>query len=98
MGQGAAQAIEDGCALGVVLPADTSPKEIPERLELWERCRKDRAYRIVESTRHRSRPADGSQGTPQTFEEFTAETKYCVNHDAWEHAEEQLRQWLERGL
>lgn len=66
MGQGAAQAIEDGCALGVLLPADTPPEEIPQRLELWQQCRMERAHKIVEYTRHRSREADGSQGPPQT--------------------------------
>lgn len=68
LGQGAAQAVEDGCALGVVLPLGTPPDEIPERLELWQRLRRDRAHKIVQDTRHRGRPADGSQGPPQTGE------------------------------
>lgn len=68
MGQGAAQAIEDACALGVVLPLGTPPEDVPQRLELWQRLRKDRAYKIVENTRHRSRRADGSDGPPQTCE------------------------------
>lgn len=66
MGQGAAQAVEDGCALGAVLPAETSPEEIPRRLELWQQCRKERAHKVVEYTRHRARREDGSQGRPQT--------------------------------
>lgn len=66
MGQGAAQAIEDGCALGVIMAAGTTAEEIPARLALWEQCRKERAHKIVEFTRHRSREADGSQGPPQT--------------------------------
>lgn len=68
MGQGAAQAIEDGCALGVVLPQGTAPEEIPERLELWQKLRMERVHRIVEHTRHRGRKKDGSQGPPQTGE------------------------------
>ncbi|KAF3767106.1 FAD/NAD(P)-binding domain-containing protein, partial [Cryphonectria parasitica EP155] len=55
MGQGAAQAIEDGCALGVVLPLGTTPEEIPHRLELWQRLRMDRAAKIINMTRHRGR-------------------------------------------
>lgn len=68
MGQGAAQAVEDGCALGVLLPSDTSPEEVPRRLELWQQCRKERAQNIIKYTRHRAREADGSQGPPQTSE------------------------------
>lgn len=68
MGQGAAQAIEDGCALGVVFPLGTTADDVPQHLELWQQLRKDRAHQIVEFTRHRAREADGSQGPPQTGE------------------------------
>lgn len=68
LGQGAAQAIEDGCALGAVLPLGTNPEDVPQRLELWQRLRRDRAQKIVLDTRHRGREADGSEGPPQTGE------------------------------
>lgn len=68
MGQGAAQAIEDACALGAIMPLGTTPEKVSSRLVLWEQCRKDRAAKIVLHTRHRSRKADGSQGPPQTRE------------------------------
>lgn len=68
MGQGAAQAIEDGCALGAVLPLGTTADQVPKRLELWQRLRKDRAHQIVKFTRHRAREPNGSQGPPQTGE------------------------------
>lgn len=68
MGQGAAQAVEDGCAIGVVMPLGTTAEDIPERLELWQRLRKERAHKIVEVTRHRGREASGAQGPPQTGE------------------------------
>lgn len=66
MGQGAAQAIEDACALGAIIPLGTTPEKVASRLVLWQQCRKDRAAKIVLHTRHRSRKADGSQGPPQT--------------------------------
>lgn len=115
MGQGAAQAVEDGCALGVLLPRDTRPGEVAQRLALWQQCRRERGQKIVEYTRHRAREADGSQGPPQTsksvvvivvvaqmnwpltvggcgvVEEFTVAMDYCIHHDAWKHAEEQLQ-------
>ncbi|KAI3395934.1 hypothetical protein diail_645 [Diaporthe ilicicola] len=95
MGQGAAQAIEDACALGAILPLGTTPDKIPSRLVLWQQCRKDRAAKIVQHTRHRARKADGSNGPPQTLDEFNAAMSYCIHHDAWDNAEEQLKEWSE---
>ncbi|CAN8102484.1 unnamed protein product [Discula destructiva] len=88
MGQGAAQAIEDGCALGVVMPLGTTVEDVPERLKLWEHLRKGRAQKIVELTRNRAFEKDGLK---QTVEEFKAAMDYCISHDAWKHAEEGLR-------
>ncbi|KAL1616988.1 hypothetical protein SLS56_011176 [Neofusicoccum ribis] len=88
MGQGAAQAVEDGCALGVVLPAGTTSQDIPQRLRLYQQCRKDRADWIQETTRVRGRDPNGKQGRPQTHkaEEFHVAMKYCLSHNAWDHA------------
>lgn len=72
MGQGAAQAIEDGCALGALIPLGTIAEEIPARLELWQQLRLDRAHGIQEATRRRAREADGVRGPPQTSELLVA--------------------------
>lgn len=50
MAQGAAQAIEDGAVLGVVLSKlpDTSPEAINKALRVYEEVRMDRAYILVE--------------------------------------------------
>ena len=50
MAQGAAQAIEDGAVLGVVLSRlpDTSSKAIHKALRVYEAVRMDRAYKLVE--------------------------------------------------
>jgi salicylate hydroxylase len=52
MAQGAAQAIEDGAVLGVVLDpsriADGNPKTIEKALKLYEKLRKPRAEALVE--------------------------------------------------
>lgn len=66
MGQGAAQAVEDAAALGVCFPAGSSPEEVPLRLRLWERCRKERADWVQEVTRIRGRDPSGKDGPPQT--------------------------------
>ncbi|GKT65449.1 salicylate hydroxylase [Colletotrichum tofieldiae] len=46
-GQGGAQAIEDGVALGVCLSNVTSGAEVPERLEVFERIRRNRASAVT---------------------------------------------------
>lgn len=66
MGQGAAQAVEDAAALGVCLSAGTSAAEVPERVRIWEQCRKERADYVQEVTRIRGRDPNGKQGPPQT--------------------------------
>lgn len=50
-GQGGGVAIEDSVALSVVLPLGTTPEEVPERLQLWEKIRYDRASNIQEFSR-----------------------------------------------
>ncbi len=50
MAQGAAQAIEDGGVLGVVLSRlpDASPEAVGKGLRVYEKLRRDRAYALVE--------------------------------------------------
>ncbi|KAK0628356.1 hypothetical protein B0T17DRAFT_505039 [Bombardia bombarda] len=45
-GQGGAQALEDGCAYGIVLHGACTPVEIEKRLELYEEIRRHRASTI----------------------------------------------------
>ncbi|KAK3991273.1 putative salicylate hydroxylase [Cladorrhinum sp. PSN332] len=42
-GQGGAQGIEDGCALGIAFQGVVSTEEIPQRLALYEKIRRNRA-------------------------------------------------------
>lgn len=37
--------------------------------------------------------ADTSTRSP--VDEFNAAMAYCIHHDAWTHAEEQLKEWSE---
>lgn len=50
LAQGAAQAIEDGAVLAVVLSRvpDTKPESLSKALKVYEVCRKERAYALVE--------------------------------------------------
>lgn len=45
-GQGGAQGLEDGLVLGLVLHGCTSKMEIPQRLALYEKIRRNRAASI----------------------------------------------------
>ncbi|KAL1641007.1 hypothetical protein SLS58_006449 [Diplodia intermedia] len=86
MGQGAAQAVEDAAALGACLPAGTPAADVPQRLRVWEQCRKERADWVQEVTRIRGRDPNGKQGPPQTPEAFAEALERCVSHNAWDHA------------
>jgi 2-polyprenyl-6-methoxyphenol hydroxylase-like FAD-dependent oxidoreductase len=56
-GQGGGQAIEDAASLAVLLGRGTPREELPERLKLYEKCRKERADRIQQYTRMAGRDA-----------------------------------------
>ncbi|KAK4174192.1 putative salicylate hydroxylase [Triangularia setosa] len=45
-GQGGAQGLEDGCVLGIVLHGASTPAEIENRLEIYEKVRRNRASAI----------------------------------------------------
>ncbi|PLB54959.1 monooxygenase [Aspergillus steynii IBT 23096] len=46
-GQGGAQAFEDGAALGAIFTQDTTPEQIPQRLELYNKIRYDHAVTVM---------------------------------------------------
>ncbi|KAF7552181.1 hypothetical protein G7Z17_g4502 [Cylindrodendrum hubeiense] len=46
-GQGGAQSLEDGAALGALFPRDTTPKEITQRLEMYNKVRYERAVTVM---------------------------------------------------
>lgn len=50
-GQGGAQAIEDAAALGALFTPDTRPEDVPSRLELYMKCRYERATMVQTYTR-----------------------------------------------
>lgn len=50
-GQGGGQAMEDGAALAAVLPLGTPAADVTERLQIFERCRYERAHKVQQYTR-----------------------------------------------
>ncbi|KAF4764314.1 hypothetical protein HAV15_001833 [Penicillium sp. str.  len=63
-GEGAAQAIEDAVSLGVLFPYGTTVDEVPERLALYQKCRKERATRIQVASRINSQPMEVQRKSP----------------------------------
>ncbi|KAL4812165.1 hypothetical protein BDW67DRAFT_193954 [Aspergillus spinulosporus] len=46
-GQGGAQSIEDGAALGALFDLDTTPAQVPQRLELYNKTRYDHSITVM---------------------------------------------------
>ena len=89
-GQGGAQAIEDAASLTAMLPPNTRKEEIPERLKLYQKARKERADIIQQYTRL----AGGDlkpDGLPFEMMKFT---NYNFGHDEWDHSIRILREHL----
>lgn len=94
-GQGGAQAIEDGVALGVLLPQGTKADEVSERLQLYQVCRKERAEKVQEATRQSGKdlpPAGIHDG--ERAKKVMSFLDYNCNHDEHDHAKEVLRKQI----
>lgn len=66
MGQGGAMAIEDAASLSVVLHQGTKPSDVPDRLRIYEKCRKERADQIQDFTRRIGRDINDTNGPRPT--------------------------------
>lgn len=91
-GQGAAQAIEDGIALGVIFPLGVTPEEVPDRLSLYQKCRKERAEHIQGVTRQ-----SGDDIQPEQSDNAVRVMSffnYNFAHDEHDSATLKLRDWL----
>lgn len=89
-GQGGAQAIEDGAALGALLPLGTHRDEVPQRLQLYMRARYDRATMVQNFSRQmafQTSEEDTVGGFSMDPLEFSAKN---FNHDAFAHAQRLL--------
>lgn len=80
LAQGSAQAIEDAISLSVMLPLGTQAKDVPQRLQWYEECRKDHATKIQEYSRMRGRESSGQRGKPPSGEEVMRFIGYIVAH------------------
>ena len=92
-GQGGGQAIEDAVALAALLPLGTSRQDIPERLQLYNECRYERAHKIQDFTRTAGKDAAelAAEGMKLDMMEYQ---KYNFGHDAHDFATGKLRALL----
>ncbi|EAW22075.1 putative salicylate hydroxylase [Aspergillus fischeri NRRL 181] len=88
-GQGAGVAIEDAASLAVVLPFGTMVEEIPERLQLYDEIRHERASRIQQYSRLAGRDRVDGQETADMY----GFTNYNFGHDEWDNSTQKLREW-----
>lgn len=107
LGQGAASAIEDAASLAALLLPGISLSMIPERLQIYEECRKERAEKLHEISRSIGR--DMTVGISEIekiekIEKTEKETeKAKINmerlvyaHDEYDHTTQKLREYLWR--
>ncbi|KAJ4154901.1 hypothetical protein LMH87_000174 [Akanthomyces muscarius] len=102
-GQGAAQAMEDAVSLGVLFPFGVERSEVPARLKLYQRCRKDRAEVVQELTRQSGADIDPSESGGMRLDHITEFIRINCNYDElassaqrlrlWEHTERSRRYW-----
>lgn len=93
--QGAAQAVEDAAALGVLLSLITSPDEIPQALRAYERSRKERAETVQQSGSDNRITLHLSDGLEQQARDaqFRAAASDGSNPDRWSDRETQRFLW-----
>ncbi|KAL5360649.1 hypothetical protein BJX96DRAFT_165316 [Aspergillus floccosus] len=93
LGQGAAMAVEDGLSLGAILSRGVKKSQIPERLRLFEKCRKPHVRKIQDATRQYGWELDFRKGVGKTWqldEELMVVKRFFERHNEWEHSLGQL--------
>ncbi|KAF5657668.1 salicylate hydroxylase [Fusarium heterosporum] len=86
-GQGAGVAIEDAASLAVVLPQGTITEQVPERLNLYQDIRYERANRIQEYSRQAGKDIKDKNFDMMEY------SNYNMGHDEWDHSTNRFRIW-----
>lgn len=106
-GQGAAIAMEDAVALATVLEKGCNRNEVPERLELYNRIRYERACRVQQYTRLAGKDVEDSKldsksvlrdipGVGRGLELTKLAIQYRMynfGHDEFDNSAQKLREW-----
>lgn len=101
LGQGAASAIEDAASLAALLLPGTSLSMIPERLQIYEECRKERAEKLHGLSRSIGRDMTAGISEIEKIEKDTEKAKINMErlvyaHDEYDHTTQKLREYLWR--
>lgn len=100
VGQGAASAIEDAASLAALLLPGISLSIIPERLQIYEVCRKERAEKLHALARTAGRDMTAGINEIEKTEEGTEKANILVrniySHDEYVHTTQKLREYLWR--
>lgn len=101
-GQGAASAVEDAASLAALLLPGIGLSMIPERLQIYEECRKERAEKIYGLSRKLGQDmteenSENVQKTEGQNEKVKIDMQqYIYAHDEYEHTTQKLREYLWR--
>lgn len=100
VGQGAASAIEDAASLAALLLPGISLSIIPERLQIYEECRKERAEKLHGLSRAVGRDTDENR-EKESLEGGNEKARsdierYIYVHDEYDHTTQKLREHLWR--
>ena len=79
-------AIEDAASIGQLLSEGTPVADIPDRLQLYERVRHERASWVQEQTRINGLDEDKRPAVKGGFDMLV----YCHNFDEWQNSAEKL--------
>ncbi|KAI9149641.1 FAD-dependent monooxygenase OpS4 [Paramyrothecium foliicola] len=90
-GQGGGIAIEDAASISALLPRGTTPDDVPQRLNLYETLRRDRAHTIQEFTRSAGRNLDATDRKKFDVLKFM---NYNFNHNEYSHSKHALNKLL----
>ncbi|KXT14781.1 hypothetical protein AC579_7799 [Pseudocercospora musae] len=90
LGQGAAQAMEDGVSIAVLLQQGTTSSEIKPLVKLYDHIRRDWVHYIQEKTRMNGRDEGKGRLTP---DELFGVLDFCYVHDEWANTSQILRNW-----
>lgn len=101
IGQGAVSAIEDAASLAALLLPGISLSMIPERLQIYEVCRKERAEKVHALSRAAGRDMtvginEKNEKADEGTEKATAMERNLYSHDEYVHTTQKLREYLWR--
>jgi 2-polyprenyl-6-methoxyphenol hydroxylase-like FAD-dependent oxidoreductase len=83
-------AIEDAASIAQLLPEHTPAVDIPDRVQLYEQVRHERASFVQEQTRINGLNEDKRPAAKGGFDMLL----YCHNFDEWQNSAEKLEEHL----